>query len=142
MKLIPEKQLEDWTIFKYGWLAIFLIHIAFLAVGIHYLMTAYNMDHPDLLKAQALRGTYLIIAGYMMVIAFSVLLLVLAILIFEVFRSQRKILRKLDAMGIDADDADASEDQDGFAEDGEDGSEDVLSKLDTGDGDDDDVPVM
>lgn len=103
MNFVPKKHFEDWTVFKYGWLVIFVLHMAFLAVGVHYLMAAYNMDHPDLLKAQGLRGTYLIIAGYMMVIAFSVLLLVLAILIFEVFRTQRKILRKLDSMGIDAD---------------------------------------
>lgn len=132
MNFVPKKPFEDWTIFKYGWLIVFTLHMAFLAVGVHYMMAAYNMDHPDLLKAQGLRGTYLIIAGYMMVIAFSVLLLVLSILVFEVFRSQRKILRKLESMGIDAENVDEG---DGVGADEDD-------ELLPSDEEDDDVPEM
>ncbi len=80
---------------KYGWLAVFVLHIVFLIMGVHWLKSALNLWHADLLAPSQIRLENFITATYMLTIAFSIILLILAVFVFEIFRAQRKILRIL-----------------------------------------------
>jgi len=90
------KYIDDWTILKYGWLAVFIIHIAFLAMGIYWLKQAWRLEHPELYSIAELRYSYALTAQYMLAIAFSIILLIITVFVFEIFRSQRRITRELD----------------------------------------------
>lgn len=90
-----KRPIEDWTVMKYGWLAVFSLHVVFLIGGIHWLKSALNLWDSELLSPGQIRIENFITAVYMLTIAFSIILLILAVFVFEIFRTQRKIFRIL-----------------------------------------------
>lgn len=90
--------IEDWAILKYGWLLVFLVHVVFLGFGVVEIKQALDMFDKKLLEIAELRIDHVIQGLYMLVIAFSVLLLIVAIFALEIFRTQRRILRELAAL--------------------------------------------
>lgn len=86
---------EDWAVLKWGWLAIFLLHLAFLIVGIHFMKEALRLEDPTLLVPSERRIGLVIEALYSVTIAFSILLLILAVFVLEIFRAQRRILEMI-----------------------------------------------
>lgn len=88
-----KQRIDDWLLMKYGWLAVFVLHIVFLLMGVHWLKSALNLWDSELLTTSQIRLEHFITAAYMLTIAFSIILLILAVFIFEIFRTQRKILR-------------------------------------------------
>ncbi|MBI3890014.1 MAG: hypothetical protein HY303_00635 [Candidatus Wallbacteria bacterium] len=89
------RNIDDWTVMKYGWLGVFVLHVVFLLAGVHWLKSALNLWDTQLLEPGQIRLENFITAAYMLTIAFSIMLLIMAVFIFEIFRAQRKILRLL-----------------------------------------------
>ena len=92
---------DDWTILKYGWLAVFIIHIAFLGIGVFWLKQAWRMEHPDLYTIPELRVSYALTAAYMITISFSIILLIITVFVFDLFRTVRRLSRDLEDMRLD-----------------------------------------
>jgi hypothetical protein len=90
-----KSQLRDWAVLKYGWLIVVLVHVVFLGLGVQQIRSALDMFDPELLNISQLRLDHVIQATYMVTIAFSVILLILAVFILEIFRTQRAILNEL-----------------------------------------------
>jgi len=74
---------------------VFLIHVVFLAFGMQQIKIALDMFEPELLAPSQLRLDHVIQAVYMVTIAFSILLLILAVFVLEIFRTQRRIINHL-----------------------------------------------
>lgn len=83
--------IDDWTVLRYGWLAVFLIHIAFLAMGVFWLKRAWRMEDASLYSVPEVRISHVITAGYMLTIAFSIILLIITVFLFEVFKMLRRV---------------------------------------------------
>jgi len=99
MSSTPEKpKIEDWVILKYGWLFVFLVHIVFLGAGVREMRAAQELFSPELLDTAQLRLDHVFQAIYMWTIAFSILLLIVAVFILEIFRNQKRILERLAAL--------------------------------------------
>lgn len=81
----------DWTILKYGWLIVFLIHGVFLYIGLHWLRQAYHMEHASLYTPEQLRISHLLTSVYMVSIAFSLILVILAVFVLEIFRGVQRM---------------------------------------------------
>ena len=92
MKEFFKKYFDDWTVLKYGWLAIFIIHIAYLAVGVFWLKRALRMEGAVLLTLPELRVSYSLTAAHMITIAFSTILLIITVFIFEIFKMMRRLV--------------------------------------------------
>jgi hypothetical protein len=90
--------IEDWLVLKYGWLLVFVVHVAFLGIGVWQIKTALDLWAPDLISPEARRLDHVIHAVYMIAISFSILLLILAVFVLEIFRNQYKLMRRLDEM--------------------------------------------
>ncbi len=88
----------DWTILKYGWLIVFLIHGVFLYMGLIFLRQAYHMEGPTLYTPEQLRISLLLTSIYMVSIAFSLILVILAVFVLEIFRATQKLSEDLDAL--------------------------------------------
>lgn len=114
MEPVPRsRMIEDWAILKYGWLAVFLVHIAFLAMGVYYIKASLDMFDPELTHATqrrldlTIQSIYMweqrrmdnvIQATYMVTIAFSIIMLILAVFVLEIFRNQRKLMHQMDEL--------------------------------------------
>ena len=92
------RMIEDWAILKYGWLAVFLLHVAFLGIGVYNIKAALEMFDPELIRVEQRRLDYVIQAVYMVTIAFSIILLILAVFVLEIFRNQRRLMHQLDEL--------------------------------------------
>lgn len=92
----PTRSIEDWAILKYGWLAVFLVHVVFLAFGVWHIKAALDMYDPRLIDVDQRRIELVIQAVYMVTIAFSIILLILAVFVLEIFRNQRRIMTRLE----------------------------------------------
>jgi hypothetical protein len=88
--------IEDWALLKYGWLAVFLVHVAFLAIGVWQIRAALEMWDPKFLEVEQRRIDHVIQAVYMVTIAFSIILLILAVFVLEIFRTQHRLLHRLE----------------------------------------------
>ena len=88
--------IEDWAVLKYGWLAVFLLHVAFLGMGVYNIKMALDMFDPDLIRVEQRRLDFVIQAVYMVTIAFSIILLILAVFVLEIFRNQRRLMHQMD----------------------------------------------
>lgn len=88
--------IEDWSVLKYGWLAVFLLHVAFLGIGVYNIKAALEMFDPELIRVEQRRLDYVIQAIYMVTIAFSIILLILAVFVLEIFRNQRRLMHQMD----------------------------------------------
>lgn len=93
---IFKKYLDDWTVLKYGWLAVFIIHIAYLAVGVFWLKRALRMEHAELFTIPEVRLSYAMTAAHMITIAFSTILLIMTVFIFEIFKMTRRLARDVE----------------------------------------------
>ena len=91
-----KKYLDDWTVLKYGWLAVFIIHIAYLAVGVFWLKRAMRMEHAELFTIPEVRISYALTASHMITIAFSTILLIMTVFIFEIFKMMRRLVRDVE----------------------------------------------
>ena len=112
MEPLPRsRMIEDWSVLKYGWLAVFLVHVAFLAMGVYYIKASLDMFDPELIKSTARRldltiqSVYIfeqrrmdlvIQATYMVTVAFSIIMLIIAVFVLEIFRNQRRLMHQLD----------------------------------------------
>jgi hypothetical protein len=98
----PTRSIEDWSVLKYGWLAVFLVHVVFLASGVWFIKQALDITDPNpkaiakLLDLDQRRFELVIQAGYMVTIAFSIILLILAVFVLELFRNQRRMMTRLE----------------------------------------------
>jgi hypothetical protein len=90
--------LLDWTVLKYGWLLVFLIHGSFLFIGLHFLRQAAYMENPALYTPEQIRISYMLTSTYMVAIAFSLILVILAVFVLEIFRTTQKILFDLEEL--------------------------------------------
>lgn len=90
------RMIEDWSVLKYGWLAVFLLHVAFLGIGVYNFKAALEMFDPELIRVEQRRLDYVIQAIYMVTIAFSIILLILAVFVLEIFRNQRRLMHQMD----------------------------------------------
>ena len=81
---------------KYGWLAVFLVHVVFLAFGVYHIKAALDMYDPRLIDVDQRRIELVIQAVYMVTIAFSIILLILAVFVLEIFRNQRRLMHQMD----------------------------------------------
>ena len=90
------RMIEDWSVLKYGWLAVFLLHVAFLSIGVYNIKAALEMFDPELIRVEQRRLDYVIQAIYMVTIAFSIILLILAVFVLEIFRNQRRLMHQMD----------------------------------------------
>jgi hypothetical protein len=93
------RAIEDWSVLKYGWLAVFGAHLTFLFLGMQFIKDAMRLDHPSLLDPAERRITLVIEALYAITIAFSILLLILAVFVLEILRLQRRVVELLAADG-------------------------------------------
>ena len=96
MRETLRRYIDDWTILKYGWLAVFIIHIAFLAMGVFWLKQALRMEHPSLYNIPQLRISHTLTALYLITIAFSIILLIITVFVFEIFRTTRRLAREIE----------------------------------------------
>ena len=87
---------EDWTILKYGWIGVFLVHIVFLGAGLWFLKQAYYMEDMSLYTPEQLRISYFLTFGYMTTIAFSVIMLIQAVFVLEIFRATRRLSAEIE----------------------------------------------
>jgi magnesium-transporting ATPase (P-type) len=90
--------LLDWTVLKYGWLIVFLIHGSFLFIGLHFLRQAAYMENPALYTPEQLRISHLLTSTYMVTIAFSLILVILAVFVLEIFRTTQKLLMDVEEL--------------------------------------------
>jgi hypothetical protein len=95
----PREFAQDWTILKYGWVGVFLVHVVFLGVGLYFLKQAYYMEDVSLYTPAELRISYFLTSVYMATIAFSVVLLIVAVFVLEIFRSLRKLSAEVAELG-------------------------------------------
>lgn len=86
-----EKGYLDWTVLRYGWVVVFLIHAAFLVIGLQFLRRAYLMHHDALYTIDQLRISHLLTGAYMLGVAFSLILVILAIFVLEIFRTTHRL---------------------------------------------------
>lgn len=82
----------DWTVLKYGWLIVFVIHGIFLSIGLGFLRAASRAHHPTLYSPEQVRISNMLEAHYMFSIAFSLIVVVLAVFVLEIFRATQKLL--------------------------------------------------
>jgi hypothetical protein len=100
----PTRSIEDWAVLKYGWLAVFLVHVIFLASGVFFIKQALDITDPSphamakLIDVEQRRLEMVIQAVYMVTIAFSIILLILAVFVLEVFRNQRRLMTRLEEL--------------------------------------------
>ena len=94
----PTRSIEDWAILKYGWLAVFLVHVIFLASGVYFIKQALDIYDPKLIEVDQRRLEMVIQAIYMVTVAFSIILLILAVFVLEVFRNQRRLMTRLEEL--------------------------------------------
>ncbi len=87
--------LLDWTVLKYGWLLVFAVHGIFLWIGMTFLRSAAYSHNTALYSPEQLRISQLLDSMYMFAIAFSLLLVILAVFVLEIFRATQKILMEL-----------------------------------------------
>ncbi|MBI4860349.1 MAG: hypothetical protein HY815_08815 [Candidatus Riflebacteria bacterium] len=92
------KHFHDWAILKYGWLAVFLFHVAFLYFGVREIKIALDIFDKTLLSTDQRRIDHVIQAIYMVTLAFSIILLIIAVFVLEIFRAQRKILLEIQGL--------------------------------------------
>lgn len=98
----PTRSIEDWAVLKYGWLAVFLVHVIFLSSGVFFIKQALDITDPSpqamsrLVDVEQRRLELVIQAVYMVTIAFSIILLILAVFVLEVFRNQRRLMARLE----------------------------------------------
>ena len=92
----PQAGYLDWTVLKYGWLVVFLIHGIFLMIGLRFLRSAAYYHDPSLYSPEQLRISHLLDSMYMFSIAFSLLLVILAVFVLEIFRTTQKIVADLE----------------------------------------------
>jgi len=99
------KYCDDWTVLKYGWLAVFIIHIAYLAVGVFWLKRALRLEHTELFTIPEVRITYALTAAHMVTIAFSTILLIITVFVFEIFKMHRRLAEDIEdirqSMGLE-----------------------------------------
>lgn len=91
----------DWTVLKYGWLLVFLLHGVFLWLGLSLLRSEAYKVGKDLGVMAELRITHLLHGAYLVAIAFSLILVVLAVFVLEIFRANQKILLDLEDLRED-----------------------------------------
>lgn len=75
-----------------------MLHVVFLLGGIQWLKEALNEWDASLITASQRVLEHFITAAYMLSIAFSIILLILAVFVLEIFRTQRRMYRILTAL--------------------------------------------
>lgn len=86
---------EDRDLLKYFWYFIFLLHITFLGMGIYWLNEGYKLLDAHNISKGELRLDTLFLAIHMESIAFSIILLIIAIYVYIIHRKQNLILKQL-----------------------------------------------
>lgn len=97
----------DWTVLKYGWLIVFMIHGIFLVIGLGFLRRAAYLSETGVFRAKELANLYgpeqlrisnLLDSMYMFAIAFSLILVILAVFVLEIFRTTQKVLMDVEEL--------------------------------------------
>jgi hypothetical protein len=86
---------EDRELLKYFWYFIFLLHITFLGMGIYWLNEGYKLLDAHNISKGELRLDTLFLAIHMESVAFSIILLVIAIYVYVIHRKQNMILKQM-----------------------------------------------
>jgi len=86
MKSLSGKLSEDWTILRYGWLVVFIIHICYLIAGNQWLKSALALNGPLLESMPEVRITYALTSARMIIVGFSSVLLMITVFIYEIFK--------------------------------------------------------
>jgi len=98
MKSVFSKFSDDWTILRYGWLAVFIIHIGYLIAGNQALKSALAITDPLLKAPPEVRITLALTSAKMIIVGFSSVLLMITVFIYEIFKMVRSM--KMEISGI------------------------------------------
>lgn len=89
MKSVFSKFSDDWTVLRYGWLAVFILHIGYLIAGNQWLKSALAISDPLLNAPPEVRITYALTSAKMIIVGFSAVLLMITVFIYEIFKMVR-----------------------------------------------------
>ena len=95
MKSFSGKFSDDWTVLRYGWLAVFIIHITYLILGNQWLKGALAVVDPTFQAPPQLRITYALTSARMIVVGFSSVILMITVFIYEIFKMVREMKMEL-----------------------------------------------
>ena len=91
MKSVFSKFSDDWTVLRYGWLAVFIIHIGYLIAGNQALKSALAITDPLLKAPPEVRITLALTSAKMIIVGFSSVLLMITVFIYEIFKMVRSM---------------------------------------------------
>jgi hypothetical protein len=95
MKSVFSKFSDDWTVLRYGWLAVFIIHIGYLIAGNQALKGALAVSSPLLNTPPEVRITFALTSAKMIIVGFSAVLLMITVFIYEIFKMVRAMKLEL-----------------------------------------------